>query len=351
MKRAFILITFIAAAIGSKAQTKNYISFDKLPEAFAGMDMLGKYLVSNGSEQGRNYIDSLYYLNTKTYALPYSIKKDKDFVNLHISAIIASYDRDLPNHTGGYCSTSNLESDVKSESKRVEMYYGEDLAPHIVGGEGRNYAVLRMRDKANPTYRSIVGMEWWKETEGNKKDIIKLQTFKLFGPQSDMRKTSSSSPGYIALSLQTKEELLKAIKMLADMYKHDGGETDRPIATAINERIKAYMRLNNPLTHPDEDELKLFRALEKIPGYYVYIKFAEGNMTCDFGKYASMYPKLDIFCTSFDEFVDVCADDETVFTTGDINFLYQVIVNNMADEIYPKSFPAKTDIKIKQAPK
>ena len=334
MKRIPILTLLLAAAICCKAQS-TIVGFDELPEVLSNPDLLGNYLISNSSEQRHDDLDSLYYLNTKTYALPYSSKKDKEFVKQKIAAIVNSYDRDIQSHTGGYCSTSDLDIDANmTTSRKVVMYCG-DCPPLIVGGEGRNYAILRMRDKQNPIYRSIVGMEWWREKENKKKDIVKLQTFKLYGPQSDMRANTSNSTGVVGLSLQTKEDLLAGIKNLAQIYKHDGNPMDRPIATSINERIKAYNSISNPLTHSDEDELKLYRALDKIPGYYVYIMFDDGkNMTCSFGAYANIYPKLDIFCTSFYEFADI-ADEGTDFTTGSINYLYQVYVNNKATDIFP----------------
>ncbi|MCF0194082.1 MAG: hypothetical protein HUK00_02740, partial [Bacteroidaceae bacterium] len=122
-----------------------------LPEANA---------IGHESEQGRDRLDSTYYMRAKGYEFEYEGTKDKQYVDNLIASIVKAYDADLPNHTGGFCSSYKLTLDNSQESRRLQMYYSADNEPLTIGGPGQNYALLRTNSPQNPNYRHVEGLSW-----------------------------------------------------------------------------------------------------------------------------------------------------------------------------------------------
>lgn len=309
-------------------------------------------LTGSGSEQGQDRLDSIYYLHTKTYEIPYASKKDKIFADNIIREFIQAYDLDLPLCKGGYCYTGILEPGGSAQSKSIEMFYAEGLKPHVVGGKDHNYIVLRDNDASSPYYRTVIGVEWWRNY--NKNNTLSLQTFKLRGAlnyelylkalqesakqkqgnnrwrQSDVAAdviNQTTTEGF----LSTKEGLLLAIATFAKFYTDKDETLNRAVVKSINDRIVTY--LNTPDKTP-EDDIKLFRVLAPIPGYEAKVTFTDGEIINqgDFGWFESICNTLDIFCTTW----SLRGDPECVKVVKHsyyeerkpLNFLYQVVVTN-----------------------
>lgn len=335
MKRILISLLLACAALGSMAQNELQKCINNLPPA---------RLVGTDSEQGHDRLDSLYNLHIMTYELPYHSHYDKLYADGVIKGILLAYNKDLPQHTGGFCSSNQLRTSNVIESRTIQMYYGENLDPFTVGGMGRNYALLRTNSKQNPNYRSVHGIEWWLET-----DRLMMRSFRLFGPlsaelylnalqQAGIVKEESN---FVAVDnqgrpqplplLSNKKAMLEAIKVMKEMYKNSKNEKDNPfnraIMNAINERIQAYLTLDATT----EEKIELFRTLSDIPGYQAMVSTADGNhwKRNTFGWLADIYPQLDIFCITWAEPGNPeCVTPGIDGTPQPLNFLYQVIVNN-----------------------
>ena len=85
----------------------------------------GYKVVNTTSEQGHDRLDSIYYLHTKTYVVPYKGGKNANRVNEVVSKIMDLYNGQLPNYTGGFCYSSNLQDSLTTESSRISAYYTE----------------------------------------------------------------------------------------------------------------------------------------------------------------------------------------------------------------------------------
>lgn len=337
MKRILISLLLVCLALGSMAQNELQKCIDKLPST---------RLVGTDSEQGHDQLDSLYYLHIMTYELPYSSHSEKQYADYWINGILQAYNKDLPQYTGGFCSSYQLRTSNAIDSRTVQMYYGENLDPFTVGGKGRNYALLRTNSKQNPNYRSVHGIEWWLDTT----DKLMIRSFRLFGPlnaelyQNALRQAgiakeernivATDNQGNtvpITLLLSNKKEMLQAINVMKEMYKTSKKGKDDPynraIVNAINERIRAYLTLDATT----EEKIELFRTLNDIPGYQVQVSTADGNhwKRNSFGWLADIYPQLDIFCITWAEPGNPeCVTPGLDGTPQPLNFLYQVIVNN-----------------------
>lgn len=305
-------------------------------------------LVGATGEQGHDKLDSLIYLNTKTYEFPYDSRWDKENVDRLIAKFVKAYDADLQYHTGGYCSTNLLRKDNPIESKLLQMYYGEGIEPLVIGGVGRNYVVLRMNDQINPVYRCIKGVEWWLVETGGK-SAVRIRTFVLSGPQSEEQyqsivKNSKAIEKAINKRLDSKsslssaenDELLKGITVLAKLYTNKKDvDMDRAVVSAINDRVVTYV--GRSMEFDMEDWFKLFRTLRDIPGYVASVRFDDpGHSTVesDFYWLEKIYPMLNIFCITH----AVPGDHQCA---PPANFKLQVVVNNKNCEELMKLHPVK----------
>lgn len=366
MRRIITLIALAAVSLSGMAQSYTFYSNNGNSQVYystsnnnnSKKDEITKCieslpsdrLVGTSGEQGRDKLDSLYFLNMKTYEFPYDSRWDKEGVDRLIAKFVKAYDTDLQSHTGGYCSTNQLRKDNPIESKLLQMYYGEDLEPLVVGGVGRNYIVLRQNDQKNPIYRHIKGVEWWLVETGQKNTpAVRMRAFLLSGPQSESQyqaamKNSKTIEKAINKRLDSKpslassvnDELLKGITVLAKLYTNNkDADMDRAVVRAINDRVVTY--LGRSLEFDMEDWFKLFRTLRDIPGYTTSVTFDDpSHSTCvsDFYWLERVYPMLDIFCISH----AVPGDPQCVAPT---NFNLQVFVNNKNCEELLKLHPAK----------
>lgn len=341
MKRIVISLMLTCTVLGSMAQNELQKCIDNLPSA---------RLVGNSSEQGHDRLDSLYYLNTMIYELPYGSKYDKQYADGVIQGILLAYDKDVSLHTGGYCSASQLRTENPIESRKLQMYYSENMKPFTVGGMGRNYALLRTSSRQNPNYRTVTGIEWWLEVDSKKHQLLKIQSFRLFGPlnedlyqnalqQADkvedkIRKQlegirTPKNFSYDFLTQSHKSQLLQGIKIFKNILSTKADEKlQRATVSAINERIISYLNLADKT---EEDIIELFRVLSDIPGYQAEVFSMESNKSLrgTFGWLAEIYPKLDIFCITWDQ-----SGDPRCTTVGPdgklqpLNFIYHVHVTN-----------------------
>ena len=341
MKRILSLIALLEVAMGSMAQSVTTVTTVAHPSEISKCiaNLPTSSLVASAGEQERDRLDSVNYLNTKTYEFPYNSKKERLQVDNLVASLIKAYDADLPHHTGGYCWTGVLRTDSPVKSKEVGMYYGENLAPLTIGGVGRNYVVLRTNYEQNPDYRHIKGVEWWLEPGSKNTATVCMKTFTLSGPQSsvsylnalrqsDNAKVASEAKSKLEslpeVSFSTREDLLTSIKMLSQIYKNDGGPIDRAVVKSVNERIDAYLKLG---TNRD-DMLKLFRVLGEIsiPGYYCLVtNFNDGNMTVPFSMMEKIYDKLQIFCVDYGGSQETETDSQE---KPNVNFILHFKVEN-----------------------
>ncbi|MDO4211789.1 MAG: discoidin domain-containing protein [Bacteroidales bacterium] len=269
----------------------------------------------SSSERGHDRLDSLYYLNVNTYTMPYYKEKDKEAVAQYVLRILETYDKLMESATGGFKSSSPLEFGPAEESKRLSMYYAEELEPFIVGGKGRNYVVVRQQNPNNVNYRICEGVEWWLETPGanvemldrvydpkaKKKAVVKFRVFNLYGPMTEQHyerafnellpplpggtNTSYNElmppiPGVVTSSpAQMAEGILQQIKLLADLYKDNGSTTDDAVVYSINERVTKYLSISCKTASDvlSEENRQLYRVLGKIPGYSATVRYPDNT--------------------------------------------------------------------------
>ena len=273
MKHIIFPLVFAAMAWSATAQDSTLARAHEEQEACAASEIAkvlatlpAEKVVGSASEQGRDKLDSTYYLNTRVYKLPYKSKKERQQVDLLTASLVKAYDTDIKHHTGGFCHTDQLRKYNPTESQKLEMYYSENQLPLVVGGKGHNYVVLRHNYQQNPCYRQVQGAEWWLEN-----DAVMMKVIRVSGPQTAghykmaMQQNSmahaadaffSNSELASALCETTKEQMLKSISILATLYRHTDSALDRAVVKILNERITDYLN-SNPTV---EEKQQLFLA-------------------------------------------------------------------------------------------
>ncbi len=352
MKRLVITLTaLLAVSLGNMAQNNyNEISLPSsdIVQTFSRQNLLDdhpyNFNTGSSSERGHDRLDSLYYLNVNTYTMPYYKKKDKEAVTQYILSILVAYDRLMENATGGFKSSSPLEFGTAEESKRLSMYYAEELEPFVIGGKGRNYVVVRQQDPHNINYRTCEGVEWWLEVPGantemldrvydpraKKNAVVKFRVFNLYGPLTEQHYerafnellpplpggTNNSFnellpqiPGGMNNSFnetievnsspaQMANGLLLQIRVLGELYKNNGSTTDGAVVYSINERVTKYLNISCRSASDifSEENRQLYRVLGKIPGYGASVFYPNGTVaTGSFEWLANHYPQATQF--------------------------------------------------------
>lgn len=297
MKRLILtLITLLAASLGSMAQV------------FSRQNLLDdhpyNFYSGSSSERGHDRLDSLYYLNITTYTLPFHTEKEQQAVAEYVLRILETYDELMETATGGFKADP---SDPSVESKRLSMYYAEELEPFIVGGKGRSYVVVRQQDPNNINYRTCEGVEWWSEGT-KKKAVVKFRVFSLYGPMTEQHYERAFSEhlgtsGGIADKVRsaiardkviTPYNLIEQIKTLAYFYKDNGSTTDDAVVQSINERVTKYLSMTCKTASDifSEEARLLYRILGKIPGYSAAVHYPGGMVvTGNFERLANHYPQ------------------------------------------------------------
>ena len=385
MKHILSSIILATIALGCFAQSKGETvpqsnKIEHLIKTWPAERMVGK-----AGEQGRDRLDSTYYLDTRIYEYSYDSKKEQQDVKNLIAAILQAHDLDMPHYTGGFSASNLLRTDNPIESKRLQMYFGENIAPFVVGGRGRNYAVVRFNSKQNPYYRHVIGIEWWLERMNNKRQVVKFQTFRIFGPfskehyeyalqQSNRSKADVETEdlygdytlgkavegvikdvetedlygdytiedgtflklgkycrleGGIVIGELTAKHTLSEIRVLGKLLDTSTDETSKHAAVkSINKRVTTLLTIAT-----DEEKTELYRILNDIPGYYVQVTPPNGVvLTRSFAWYINALPKLDILCNSWIQtgspnciYIDENNEEKPA------NFLLQVFLNSLDD--------------------
>lgn len=296
-------------------------------------------ILSSEHEQGRDGIDSLYYCQTETAALPYKSNKDKATAKGCIERIVSAYRTEV--QTASYGVAYNAQPETTAETKRIiSIFYSEKHQPFKVGENDHRYVLIRRQDPQNPEYRRVYGMEWWIDT---KQKRILFRNLDIFGPLrsrnenclagllpnkpqinsiADIQKyfqtfppSSQEALRRIMPELETmKEELsrrnattdidesmLEQIGLLAGMYKGTDNSTDRAVIRSINSRVAKILQHNQDKV---DLRVRLFKTLTEIPGYGVEIietvsEHKKTNKHTTFRELVSLYPTLDIFCMSW----------------------------------------------------
>ncbi len=307
MKRLILTaITLFAVSLGCMAQAES----SHLHRIILN-DFPVECLMANESEKGRDRLDSLYYLNTKIYALPYVKAEEKKSVSKLIQNIIAAYDTDLTTATGGFSHTSPLSFGPTEESKGLSMYYAEDVETFVVGGKGRNYVVVRQQDPHNINYRTCEGVEWWLEVpeliiddraynvRDKKRARVRFRVFSLYGPMTEKHyekafnehlKASGRGTGNGMSNLTeighvstgnpiNHDDFILHIQILAAFYKDTDSPADNAVVRSINERLSDYLMKYNfaDSNSPTDKILQLFRTLGKTPGYLAVVYDSTGQ--------------------------------------------------------------------------
>ena len=368
MKHILSSIILATITIGCFAQSDYKLTgkSDKISHLIKFMS--ADKMVGKASEQGRDRLDSTYYLDTRIYEFPYESKKEQQDVKNLIAAILQAHDLDMPHYTGGFSASNLLRTDNPIESKRLQMYFGENIAPFVVGGRGRNYAVVRFNSKQNPYYRHVIGIEWWLERMNNKHQVVKFQTFRIFGPfskehyeyalkQSNISKDDVETDdvemddlyadyigddgpflkmgkcrlegGIIIGGEFTTNHMLSEVRVLGKLLVTSTDETSKRAAVkSINKRVTILLT-----TATDEEKTELYRILNDIPGYYVQVNPPNGTiLTKSFAWYIDALPTLDVLCNSWIQtgspncvYLDENNEEKPA------NFLLQVFLNSWDD--------------------
>ena len=260
MKSLILLFAAALTSLTAAAQTAS------LQNAEALFQKTKNCIQTNyNSEQGRDRLDSTYYLRMKTYAMPYDKKKDKAACDAVVAELLDAYQREAPSASASFCQSSPLNI-AATHQQQVSMYYAENKDPFIAGTEGRNFALLRYTDQNNPTYRRVHGVEWWYD-KVNRQTYFRV--FHIFGPGTKQayEKFVLNGNSFEEEATGLLEMLLHQIEILGNYYKNEDNEIDRATVQLINERIDAYLRSKKK---PDELNALLMK-LEKIPGYYTEV--------------------------------------------------------------------------------
>ena len=369
MKHILSSIILATITIGCFAQSDYKLTgkSDKISHLIKFMS--ADKMVGKASEQGRDRLDSTYYLDTRIYEFPYESKKEQQDVKNLIAAILQAHDLDMPHYTGGFSASNLLRTDNPIESKRLQMYFGENIAPFVVGGRGRNYAVVRFNSKQNPYYRHVIGIEWWLERMNNKRQVVKFQTFRIFGPfskehyeyalkQSNISKDDVETDDvemddlyadyigddgpFLKMSKNwrleggiliggefTTNHMLSEVRVLGKLLVTSTDETAKRAAVkSINKRVTILLT-----TSTDEEKTELYRILNDIPGYYVQVNPPNGTiLTKSFAWYIDALPTLDVLCNSWIQtgspncvYLDENNEEKPA------NFLLQVFLNSWDD--------------------
>ena len=369
MKHILSSIILATITIGCFAQSDYKLTgkSDKISHLIKFMS--ADKMVGKASEQGRDRLDSTYYLDTRIYEFPYESKKEQQDVKNLIAAILQAHDLDMPHYTGGFSASNLLRTDNPIESKRLQMYFGENIAPFVVGGRGRNYAVVRFNSKQNPYYRHVIGIEWWLERMNNKHQVVKFQTFRIFGPfskehyeyalkQSNISKDDVETDDvemddlyadyigddgpFLKMSKNwrleggiliggefTTNHMLSEVRILGKLLVTSTDETSKRAAVkSINKRVTILLT-----TSTDEEKTELYRILNDIPGYYVQVNPPNGTiLTRSFAWYIDALPQLDVLCNSWIQtgspncvYLDENNEEKPA------NFLLQVFLNSLDD--------------------
>ena len=369
MKHILSSIILATIALGCFAQSKG----ETVPQSNKIEHLIktwpANWMVGKAGEQGRDRLDSTYYLDTRIYEYSYDSKKEQQGVKDVVALILRAYDQDMPHYTGGFCSSNLLRVDNPIESKKLQMYYGEDIAPFVVGGKGRNYAVLRFNSKQNPYYRHVMGIEWWLERVDRKHQVAKFRTFRIFGPfskehyeyalkQSNISKDDVETDDvemddlyadyigddgpFLKMSKNwrleggiliggefTTKHMLSEVRVLGKLLDTSTDETAKRAAVlSINKRVTTLLT-----TATDEMKTELYRILNDIPGYYVQVNPPNGTiLTRSFAWYINALPKLDVLCHSWIQpgspncvYLDENNEEKPA------NLLLQVFLNSLDD--------------------
>ncbi|MDD5988175.1 MAG: hypothetical protein PUC38_01640 [Bacteroidales bacterium] len=257
------LILLFAAALASLTATAQTASLKNAEALFQKTKNCTQ--TNYKSEQGRDRLDSTYYLRLKTYAMPYDKKKDKAACDAVVAELLDTYQRESPSASAGFCQSRPLNV-AAHDQQQVSIYYAENKDPFIAGTEGHNYALLRYADQNNPTYRRVHGVEWWYDKVNRQANF---RVFHIFGPGTKQAYAKSILNGnsFEKEATGLLENLLYQIEILGNFYKNEDNEIDRATVQLINERIDAYLRSQKK---PDELNALLMK-LEKIPGYYTEV--------------------------------------------------------------------------------
>ena len=384
MKHILSSIILATIAIGCFAQSDYKLTgkSDKISHLIKFMP--ADKMVGKASEQGRDRLDSTYYLDTRIYEFPYESKKEQQDVKNLIAAILQAHDLDMPHYTGGFSTSNLLRTDNPIESKRLQMYFGENIAPFVVGGRGRNYAVVRFNSKQNPYYRHVIGIEWWLERMNNKHQVVKFQTFRIFGPfskehyeyalkQSNISKADVETEDLYGDYTQFLRNLLGCIDVETEDLYGDYTRQDGPfLKISKNGRIEGIVIGESPAKHmlsevrvlgkllgtstdetskraavksinkrvttllttaTEEEKTELYHILNEIPGYYVQVTPPNGVvLTRSFAWYINALPKLDVLCNSWIQTGSPnCIYRDENNEEKPANFLLQVFLNSLDD--------------------
>ena len=260
MKNLILLFAAALACLTATAQTASLKNAEALFQKTKNCTQ-----TNYKSEQGRDRLDSTYYLRLKTYARPYDKKKDKAACDAVVAELLDTYQRESPSASAGFCQSRPLNV-AAHDQQQVSIYYAENKDPFIAGTEGHNYALLRYADQNNPTYRRVHGVEWWYDKVNRQANF---RVFHIFGPGTKQAYAKSILNGnsFEKEATGLLENLLYQIEILGNFYKNEDNEIDRATVQLINERIDAYLRSQKK---PDELNALLMK-LEKIPGYYTEV--------------------------------------------------------------------------------
>ena len=285
MRKFIIYTTIILAtiAIGCFAQSKG----ETMPQSNKIEHLIktwpASWMIGKAGEQGRDRLDSTYYLDTRIYEYSYDSKKEQQGVKDAVALILRAYDQDMPHCTGGFCSSNLLRVDNPIESKKLEMYYGENIAPFVVGGKGRNYAVLRFNSKQNPENGLWEEEKSYRTASGLLKISGVYNTMGYEFPNADKALRSTidiaASEEELSTMVYVYNPICSASNILTNLQKYGSGED----AEALRESV--LLELQERACELAENTLKKLRSFKKADGSFSYnvkgaSKTSQGEAVC-----------------------------------------------------------------------
>ena len=234
------------------------------------------------SQQLRDSNDSLCTAEIIAFEMPFS-RRDV------FQKVQQEYSNELPHSSEGYSRVVDWDAEPRNHTEgveRVSLFHAEGREP-ITTGKGSNFVCLR-NNLQNPQYRTVVCIEWWKDSLVQKVDgrIISIQgpaseeayggPFKYFGQLSypnvkiiRQKKSESDPTRYNAALKYLDYSPIKVLSSLEKMYNNLNDDVMREaVLSSFGRQASSFIHQSS---HDDEDMKEFLRLLDKMPGYAVEV--------------------------------------------------------------------------------
>ncbi len=314
MKRFLILLALAcASAVQLRAQffQKAYQELSSTPKA---------QLINTEETRGRDEQDSLCYLRTYTFTLPYASKAERGKADRLLRQIQLDF-YNLSSNTTTHCSVAPFTKTEQMESKPLYHFYMKGEQEFAIGGTGRRYVAMRHHDHDNPSYRTAEGMEWWLD-DSLRKAEVKCRLFILHGLMNEnLSQRQSISLSSTSTTFDTNLKVLQRLTHWPDQRQ----ETWEVLSVTINKYLIHTLKLNLD----DSQRATLFNTFKDVPGYYAcIIRNQRDKEYMPLSDLADIYPKLNVFSTTWTERGDAECRKKASETSSPCYFMLQVYLDD-----------------------